>query len=376
MSYAHLVEWDGQRWTQLESGDETVAGRFGGIGYASDGALWAVLEGRLSRFADGAWTPVADATRGSPVSPAQGGAVWYISRDGAVAHTEPLEFGPAFQRDGRNPTDFDGYMAVVAPIAEGDQWFVAPGSGQGLVAWHRTPSGWTGPYVVESQRANTGYPRAIVPLPDGRFAVSAEGGLWVGREGEWTRLRDQETAGIAVGKDGTLWFGGRDKPGLLSMRETKDGWRPGPTSCAAGGGVVAVGPDGTVWSAPGSPPQSRVVHVVDGRCEELTPDGGVASDILALGPDLEGGVAAVLSTRVDGVERTRIVHWDGRRWTTLRDVAGSTDNAALAYGADGTLWMVLEPGPGAVRRRRLDGRDGRQQRGALNRPRWRHLVLR
>ena len=98
-------------------------------------------------------------------------------------------------------------------------------------------------------------------------------------------LRDQDTAGIAVGKDGTLWFGGRDQPGLLSMRETPDGWRPGPTSCAAGGGIVAVGSDGTVWSAPvgmQSPPS--IVRVVDGRCETLVPDRARRAEILALGP--------------------------------------------------------------------------------------------
>ena len=205
---------------------------------------------------------------------------------------------------------------------------MAPGSAQDLVAWHRTPSGWTGPYLVELQRANTGYPRAIVPLPDGRFAVSAGGGLWVGREGEWTRLRDQDTAGIAMGTDGRLWFGAPDRPGLLSMRETPAGWQPGATSCAAGGGIVAVGPDGVVWSAPvrmQSPP--TIIRVVEGRCEELVLDGGATAEILALGPDLEGGVGVVLRTRIDGVERTRILHWDGKAWTTLRDVAGSTDKA-------------------------------------------------
>jgi hypothetical protein len=144
-----------------------------------------------------------------------------------------------------------------------------------------------------------------------------------------------------MAKDGTLWFGAPDRPGLLSMRETSDGWQPGPVSCEAGGGIVAVGPDGAVWSAPvsmQSPPS--IVRVVDGRCETLVLDGGATAEILALGPDLEGGVAVVLRTRVDGVERTQILHWDGKAWTTLRDVAGSTDNAALAYAADGTLWMV------------------------------------
>ena len=62
--------------------------------------------------------------------------------------------------------------------------------------------------------------------------------------------------------------------------------------------------------------------------------------MLALAPDLEDGVTAVIGNTMDSVERTQVMHWDGRRWTTLRDVAGSTDNAALAYGADGTLWMV------------------------------------
>jgi hypothetical protein len=171
--------------------------------------------------------------------------------------------------------------------------------------------------------------------------VSAEGGLWVGRENEWTRLRAEDTAGIAMGADGTLWFGARDAPGLLSMRETPDGWQPGAVTCEAGGGIVAVGSDGTVWSAPvsmQSPPS--IVRVVDGRCETLYPISGPRWHVLALAPDLEGGVVAVIGNRTESVERTQIMHWDGRSWTTLRDVAGSTGNAALAYAADGTLWMV------------------------------------
>ena len=163
----------------------------------------------------------------------------------------------------------------------------------------------------------------------------------MGREGEWTCYRDEDTAGIAMGKGGTLWFGAPDRPGLLSMRETTEGWQPGPTSCAAGGGRVAVGSDGAVWSAPvsmQSPPS--IVRVVDGRCETLAPIDGPRWQVLALAPDLVGGVTAVLGNRTDSVELTQVMHWDGVSWTSLRDVPGSTSSAALAYGADGALWMV------------------------------------
>ena len=87
-------------------------------------------------------------------------------------------------------------------------------------------------------------------------------------------------------------------------------------------------------------------------------------------------MTAVLGTRVDGVERTRIMHWDGKAWTTLRDVAGSTWAAALAYDADGTLWMVWNQALARYAERHLDGRDGRHQRGACYGPRRRDLVLR
>ena len=337
-----VLEWQDGQWTELRAGKDLV-GNWNTLGYAPDGALWAVFGNALNRYANGRWQDVTTARAGSPISVAYDGTVWYVRSDGAVDRLRPgdVDVVPVLQHDGPNPTDFDGYSAVVAPIADGEQWLVAPGSGQGLVAWHLAPTGWTGPYVVEAQQANTGYPRAIVPLPDGRFAVSAEGGLWVGREGEWTRLRDQDTAGVAVAKDGTLWFGGRDMPGLLSMRETPDGWRPGATSCVAGGGVVAVGPDGAVWSATiGTQSPPSIVRVVDGRCETLVPVEGATSEVLALGPDLEGGVTAVLDTRTGDGERTQIMHWDGQAWTTLRDVLGSTGNASLTYDADGTLWMV------------------------------------
>ena len=176
-----MLEWQDGRWTELRAGKDVI-GNWHTLGYTPDGGLWAVFGNALNRYANGRWQDVTTARQASPISVAWDGTVWYVRSDGAVDRLRPgdVDVVPVLQHNVPNATDSDGYSAVVAPVAEGEQWFVAPGSGQGLVAWHRTPSGWTGPYVVES----SGRTRAarIVPLPTGgspsrpRRAVGRPGG--------------------------------------------------------------------------------------------------------------------------------------------------------------------------------------------------------
>ena len=161
-----------------------VIGNWHTLGYTPDGALWAVFGNALNRYASGRWQDVTTARQASPISVAWDGTVWYVRSDGAVDRLRPgdVDVVPVLQHNVPYATDFDGWSAVVAPIAEGEQWFVAPGSGQGLVAWHRTPSGWTGPYLVEAPAGEHGLPARDRP-PCRRAVRGLGGGRAVGRTG-------------------------------------------------------------------------------------------------------------------------------------------------------------------------------------------------
>jgi hypothetical protein len=338
---AHVVEWQDGRWTELRGGQDLTAPSWHALAYTSDGALWATFGAALNRYANGSWQVVAAAEAGAPISAAFDGTVWYVRPDGVVDRV--LAGDPrvetVLQRDAASPLDLDGYASVLTPVSATDQWFVGPGSGRGLVAWHRTATGWTGPYVVEPDPAKAGFPRAVTLLPDGRLAVSAEHGLWVGIEGSWTRVREGDSAEVAVDGDGALWVGPKDGAGLMAYTETARGWEPG-RSCPGGGGIAATGPDGVVWSAPATWQSGvAVLRVADGRCEEIVIAPDVTAQVLALAPDPAGGLVAVLGTRADGKLRTQVVRWDGGTVAILRDVAGETWSADLAYGRDGALWM-------------------------------------
>ncbi len=335
-----IVEWREGRWTELRAGEDLVPAGFGSLAYTPDGALWATFGERLHRYTDGSWQAITGALVQAPISVGVDGTVWYVRDDAIVDRVrlgDPNDVPvPHYET---NPTNFDGGAAVM-PVAKGEQWLVGPGSGKALVAWHGTPGGWTGPFVVEPDAADVGYPGSFIQLPDGRLAVATRRGIWAGTGEEWTRVRTGDTAGIAAGPDGTIWFGMDTQPGLQYLRRIQPGWMAAVTECEVGGGVVSVAADGTVWSGRTTwMTPATIVRRTPGRCEELTPLPGVGSQVLALAADPGGGVAAVLVSRADGGLRTWIMHWDGSSWTTLRDVAGSTDWASLAYTADGTLWM-------------------------------------
>jgi hypothetical protein len=197
---------------------------------------------------------------------------------------------------------------------------------------------------VEPDPVKAGYPRAVTILPDGRLAISAEHGLWVGIEGSWTRVREGDSADVAVDGSGRLWVGPRDGSGLVAYGETATGWEPGP-SCPGGGGITTAGPDGVVWSAKtGLQSPIALLRVNDSRCEEIVIAPDATAEVLALAADPGGGITAVLDSRTGGKVRTQVVHWaDGTR-TMLRDLAAGTDRADVAYAPGGTLWMTRNAG--------------------------------
>ena len=100
---AHLMEWDGERWSEIDAEDATDANRFGGIGFdtlafSDDGAIWAIVAGTLSRYANGAWASVAEVGLNSPISVAPDGTVWYVAPDGTVGHLQPVGLDSVLRR--------------------------------------------------------------------------------------------------------------------------------------------------------------------------------------------------------------------------------------------------------------------------------------
>ncbi len=78
-----VLEWRDGRWTELHEGKDLVS-NWQSLAYTPDGALWTVFGDALNRYADGEWTEIMRAQRGSPISATADGTVWYVRADGVV----------------------------------------------------------------------------------------------------------------------------------------------------------------------------------------------------------------------------------------------------------------------------------------------------
>jgi hypothetical protein len=237
----------------------------------------------------------------------------------------------------------NGAAEIMAISAE-EAW--ASDDNDGL--WHRTATGWAGPFHVDRSGSGTNRSvRGLARMLDGRIVVGADNGLWVGNEQGWTRVTQSGSTGVAVDSQGVIWtsHGGRS---LRSYRPSDAGWQSEVYSCGAGGWVVASSSDGSIWTAGiGYSGTDGVARLASGTCTEVEPWGDrVRHEAMALTTTVGGQVATMILDlpKGDAYVSGRIMTWDGDQWTTLRegeDLVGAGWNR-LSYAPDGSLWAAFD----------------------------------
>jgi hypothetical protein len=81
----HIIEWRDGRWIELRAGPD-LHFMWNGVASTSDGSLWTVIGSKLTRYADGTWTPMADAAD-SRISASPDGTIWYLDAPGLTSAT-------------------------------------------------------------------------------------------------------------------------------------------------------------------------------------------------------------------------------------------------------------------------------------------------
>ena len=230
--------------------------------------------------------------------------------------------------------------------------------------WHRTAAGWNGPIRPDPTAIDgTAYIRDLARMPDGRILVGADSGLWLGNEGEWTKLASTPAWGVAVDRAGVIWaIGNWGGQVLQAYREVDGSWQAETYPCDAGGLLAAAAADGSVWTAGiGYSGGAGVASLRDGVCGEILPWGdGATHDVMGIATDGEGRVAVTIMDVQEGDQYPggRVMAWDGQRWATLREGVEIryTGWNGLSYGPDGRLWAAFDGQALAVRGRRRDVR--------------------
>jgi hypothetical protein len=211
---------------------------------------------------------------------------------------------------------------------------------------------------------NVGFPSAMVDVtPDGSVLLSGD----EGRQGLF-RLGQEPVFEDVVGwppyrevaPDSSLWAIGWASDGNDAIFSFDgEGWtvRATTTGDALLFGVLAIGPDGTVWVAASDRDKycadaasRHCIGTVLMRLEDdgsLTTiddwaavfDGDVSADDVAVSPD--GDVWLIGLVRWDGPDAEALLRFDGSEWDVIPVPAGFLNaevGRSLDFGPDGTLW--------------------------------------
>lgn len=211
-----------------------------------------------------------------------------------------------------------------------------------------------------------------------RVVVGADGIVWTGGsgwiarfDGSWTTFSAPRFEGpMAVGPDGTVWtaFGERD----LAHFDGSE-WQTFEVPLSADQGVAVpftafldVAADGTVWAGTH---ELQGVFAFDGanwtHCTSADGLPAPLSGTVAAAPD---GTVWVGSVSLDGSPGAGAAWFDGSTWTVYTTADGLLDDVPdVVVGADGTVWAVHQNGVSRFDARRTRARS---PPGSRRSPRW------
>jgi hypothetical protein len=218
-----------------------------------------------------------------------------------------------------------GFDAAIAASSTQNVWVFPILAGPGSKV-HATAENWNG----------TDWTTVRLPVPmlvNNAFAFSASDA--------WASARTDRGSTVMLRYNGSSWHRASlpGAPAQVSALSAKDMWALGPSAKTASAGVtrqviVAMHWNGRVWRTLPTP-----------RVRLPKGEGETVLAVAATGPGNVWWVERPVTTKYQGKPGTRLLHWNGKRWSSVPAPSGTQ---YLAQDGHGGVWLGAAQGPSAA----------------------------